>query len=89
MNGTIVVSILVVWVGAIAILAYAERADKFLGISILIAVAGVFSSILPFAISRDAAVITNGVILILFIFSLKVLNPTHHQTRVAIRQRTR
>ena len=89
MDGTIVVSILVMWVGAIAILTYAERADKFLWISILIAVAGVFSSILPFAISRNVAVITNGVILILFSVSLKVLNPMHRQTHVVVRQRTR
>lgn len=87
MNGTIVVSILVVWVGAIAIFAYAERAERFLWIPILIAVAGVLSSILPFATSRDIAIITNGVMLILFVVSLEVLNP--RQTHIVIRHRAR
>lgn len=42
-------------------------------IPVLLAAAGVFSSILPFAISSTAAVAMNGTILILFVVSLEVL----------------
>ena len=73
MPGTLVVLLLAVWLGAIAVLVCVDRAEKFLWIPALLAVAGVFSSILPFAISPNVALVANGVILILFIASLEVL----------------
>jgi len=89
MPETLAVLLLAVWVGAIAILVNAERTDKFLWILVLLAVAGVFSSVLPLAISFNVAVVENGATLILFIVSLEVLNPQHRLAISRIRHRTR
>lgn len=89
MSETLAVLLLAVWVGAIAILVNVDRADKFLWIPVFLAVAGVFSSILPLAIPFSAAVVANGATLILFVVSLEVLNPQYRLTIARIRQRTR
>lgn len=88
MPGTLVVLTLCVWVGAVAVLVNADRADRFLWVPVLLAVAGVFSSVLPLAISPKLAVVANGAILILFIVSLGVLN-TQRQIIAATRHRAR
>jgi len=89
MPETLAVLLLAVWVGAIAILVNAERTDKFLWILVLLAVAGVFSSILPLAITPEIAVVANGATLILFIVLLEILNPIHRLTFARIRHRAR
>jgi hypothetical protein len=89
MPETLAVLLLAVWVGAIAILVNAERTDKFLWILVLLAVAGVFSSILPLAITLEVAVVANGATLILFIVLLEILNPKHRLTFARIRHRAR
>ena len=89
MPETLAVLLLAVWVGAIAVLVNVNRADKLLWIPILLAVAGVFSSILPLALSFNVAVVANGATLILFIVSLEVLNPQHRLAISRIRHRTR
>ena len=89
MPETFAVLLLVVWVGAIAFFVNVERADKFLWIPVLLAVAGMFSSILPLAISFNVAVIANGATLILFMVSLEILNPEYRLTFARIRHRTR
>jgi hypothetical protein len=89
MPETLAVLLLAVWVGAIAILVNAERTDKFLWILVLLAVAGVFSSILPLAITHEVAVVANGATLILFIVLLEILNPKHRLTFARIRHRAR
>jgi hypothetical protein len=89
MPETLAVLLLAVWVGAIAILVNAERTDKFLWILVLLAVAGVFSSILPLAITLEVAVVANGATLILFIVLLEILNPIHRLTFARIRHRAR
>jgi len=89
MPETLAVLLLAVWVGAIAILVNAERTDKFLWILVLFAVAGVFSSILPLAITLEVAVVANGATLILFIVLLEILNPKHRLTFARIRHRAR
>jgi hypothetical protein len=89
MPETLAVLLLAVWVGAIAILVNAERSDKFLWILVLLAVAGVFSSILPLAITLEVAVVANGATLILFIVLLEILNPKHRLTFARIRHRAR
>jgi len=89
MPETLAVLLLAVWVGAIAILVNAERTDKFLWILVLFAVAGVFSSILPLAITPEIAVVANGATLILFIVLLEILNPIHRLTFARIRHRAR
>jgi hypothetical protein len=47
----VMVLLLAVWVGAIAVLISVDRTEKFLWIPVLLALAGVFSSMLPLAIS--------------------------------------
>jgi hypothetical protein len=89
MPETLAVLLLAVWVGAIAILVNAERTDKFLWILVLLAVAGVFSSILPLAITLEVAVVANGATLILFIVLLEILNPKRRLTFARIRHRVR
>ena len=89
MPGTLAILLLAVWAGAIAVLVNAERADKFLWLLVLLAVAGVFSSVLPLAISPEAAVFANGATLILFIVLLETLNPKHRLTFARIRHRAR
>ena len=69
----LILLLLAVWVGAIVVLVLTDRAEKFLWIPVLLALAGVFSSILPVAISPHAAAITNGAILTLFIVSFGAL----------------
>ena len=68
-----VVLLLAIWTVAIGVLVYSDLADRFLWIPVLLALAGVFSSILPLAISPNVAVVANEAILILFIVSLEVL----------------
>ncbi|MGA2989923.1 MAG: hypothetical protein ABSD88_05555, partial [Candidatus Korobacteraceae bacterium] len=87
MHGTLVVLLLAVWVGAVAVLVNVGRDDRFLWIPILLAVAGVFSSILPFAVSFNVAVVANGATLIMFFVALEVLNPKHRLTFARIRHR--
>lgn len=76
MPGVLVVLILAVWVGAIVVLVNVDRAERFLWIPTSLALAGVFSSILPLTILPCAAVITSGIILVLFIVSIAVLPRT-------------
>ena len=89
MPETLAVLLLAVWAGAIVILVSVERADKLLWIPVLLAVAGMFSAILPLAISFNVAVVANGATLILFMVSLEMLNPQHQLAIARIRHRTR
>jgi hypothetical protein len=89
MSEILAVLLLAVWVGAITVLLNVDRADKLLWIPVLLAVTGVFSSILPLVIPFNAAVIANGATLILFIVALEVLNPQYRLTIARIRHRTR
>ena len=73
MAGTVVVLLLAVWLAALAVFVSEDTAEEFLWIPVLLAAAGVVSSILPFAIPSTAAVAMNGTILILFVVSLEVL----------------
>ena len=73
MPGTVVVLLLVVWLAAVAVFVYEDSAEEFFWIPLFLAGAGVFSSLLPFAIPAIAAVAINGTILILFVVSLEVL----------------
>ena len=73
MPGSLALLILAIWVGAVVVLVYVDRADRFLWIPTLLALAGIFSSILPVTLAPHTAAVTSGVILILFIVSLAVL----------------
>jgi hypothetical protein len=50
-----------------------DLADKFLWVPVFLALAGVFSSILPLATTPSVALIANAATLVLFIVSLEVL----------------
>ena len=89
MPETFAVLLLAVWAGAIVVLVNADRADTFLWIPVLLAVAGMFSAVLPLAISFNVSVVANGATLILFIVSLEILNPQHRLAISRIRHRTR
>ena len=73
MIGALVMLILFVWVGAIAVLVNADRADNLLWIPSFLALAGLFTSMLPLVLDSHTAAFANGFILILFIGSLAVL----------------
>ena len=89
MPETFAVLLLAVWAGAIVVLVNVDRTDKLLWIPVVLAVAGMFSAILPLAISFNVAVIANGATLILFVVSLEILNPQHRLAISRIRHRTR
>jgi hypothetical protein len=89
MPETFALLLLAVWAGAIVVLVNVDRADTFLWIPVLLAVTGVFSSILPLAMSFSVAVIANGATLILFMTSLEMLNPQHRLAISRIGHRTR
>jgi hypothetical protein len=88
MPGTVVILLLAVWVGAIAVLVRVNRAAKLLELPALLAAAGVFTAMLPLAISPNVAVAANGAILILFMISLGILKPKHRVT-VRVRETSR
>ncbi len=88
MPETFTVLLLAVWVGAIAFFVSVERAEKILWIPVVLAVAGLFSAILPRAISFNVAVVANGATMILFMVSLGILNPGYRLTIARIRYRT-
>ena len=89
MPETSAVLLLAVWAGAIVAFVSVERADTFLWIPVLLAVAGMFSAILPLAIPFYISVVANGATLILFMVSLEKLNPQHRLAISRIRHRTR
>ena len=84
MPGALVLLILAIWVGAIVVLINADRADRFLWIPTLLALAGLFSSILPLTIKPYTAIVASGIILILFVVSMVVL-PRATSTTALIR----
>lgn len=89
MPGTLVVLMLAVWAGTIVVFINGNRGNTLLWIPVLLALAGVFCSILPFAISPSVAVGVNGLILILFVVVLEMLGSKRRLAMVLVRHRTR
>lgn len=75
MPGTLVLMLLAMWVGAIAVLVCVDLAERFLWIPVLLALTGVFTSILPLVISSNIAPVANLATLILFVLSLQMFRP--------------
>ncbi len=71
----LILLLLIVWTGAIVAFSYITLCDKHLWIPVLLALAGVFSSLLPLAITPNIALVANAATLILFIVSLERLRP--------------
>lgn len=75
MPGQLILLLLIVWTGSIAAFTYITLSDKHLWIPVLLALAGVFSSLLPLAITPNIALVANAATLSLFIVSLERLRP--------------
>ncbi|HLH07169.1 MAG TPA: hypothetical protein VKW78_08025 [Terriglobales bacterium] len=86
MPTTVVVLMLAIWAVAIAILTYVERRAAFLWVPVATAFVGVFSSLLPFAISINSALVTNGLVLLLFMLFLRVLDSKRRLSSAVVRQ---
>jgi hypothetical protein len=87
MPENLIILLLAVWVGAITVLVYTDLAEKFLWIPVLLAVAGLFSSMLPVAVSPDVAAVANGAILLLFIVSFGLLRKNRRSSIALMRHR--
>jgi hypothetical protein len=85
MLGTLVLVLLAMWVGAIAILVYVNLADKFLWVPVLLALTGIFASILPLAMSSNIALVANAATLILFILSVQMFKPKRRLNSTVMR----
>ena len=75
MPGQLILLLLVVWTGLIAAFIHVTLSDKYLWIPVLLALVGVFSSLLPLAITPNVTLVVNAATLILFIVSLERLRP--------------
>ena len=75
MLGTLMLVLLAMWVGAIAVLVYADLAGRFLWVPVLLATTGLFASILPLALPFKIALVVNAATLTLFILSVQMSKP--------------
>jgi hypothetical protein len=73
--GQLILLLLIVWTGSIAAFSYITLSDRHLWIPVLLALAGVFGSLLPLATTPNIALVANAATLILFIVSLQTLRP--------------
>jgi hypothetical protein len=60
MPGQLILVLLMVWSGPIAAFSYITLSDKYLWIPVLLALAGVFSSLLPLAVTPNIALGERG-----------------------------
>ena len=87
MPGQLILLLLIVWTGSIAAFSYIALSDKHLWIPVLLALAGVFSSLLPLAIPPNIALVANAATLILFIVSLERLRPKRRRAIAFVSRR--
>ncbi len=73
MPATLVLLCLVVWVGAIIALVQTNRIVRFLWFPTLLALIGVFTSLLPLVLDPAAAIAVNVLIFVPFVVSLTIL----------------
>jgi hypothetical protein len=79
--------LLIVWTGSIAAFGYIDLFDKYLWIPVLLALAGVFSSLLPLAITPNIALVANAATVILFIVPLERLRPKRRRAIAVVSHR--
>jgi hypothetical protein len=84
----LILLLLVVWAGAIAAFSYISLSDKYLWIPTLLALAGVFSSLLPLATNSRIVLVANAATLILFIVSLERLRPKRRRAVAFVSHRS-
>ena len=80
--------LLAIWTVAIGVLIYLNLAERFLWIPVLLALAGVFGSVLAFAIPANITLAADVTTLVLFVVSLEVLKQ-RRASLVFARQRAR
>jgi hypothetical protein len=79
--------LLIVWTVPIVAFSYMTLSDKYLWIPVLLALAGVFSSLLPLAITPSIALVANAATLILFIVSLERSRPKRRRAIAVVSHR--
>jgi hypothetical protein len=84
---TLILLLLAIWVVAIAVFVSLDWPDKHLWIPVLLALAGVFGSILPVAIAPNVALVANAAMLVLFIVSLERLRPRRRRAIAFVNHR--
>jgi hypothetical protein len=89
MVGTLVLVLLAMWVGAIAVLVHWNLADRFLWVPVLLAITGVFASILPLAMPSNIAMVVNAATLTLFILSVQMSKPKRRLNSTVMRPGSR
>jgi len=77
--GTLILLLLAIWVGGIGVLVSLDCPDNHLWIPVLLAVAGIFGSVLPVAVAPNIALIANAATLALFLLALERLRPRHRR----------
>lgn len=87
MSVQLVLLLLIVWTGAIVVFSYITWSDKHLWIPVLLALGGVFGSLLPLAINSTVALVANAATLILFIVSLERLKPKRRRASAFVSHR--
>lgn len=79
--------LLAAWMVAIGVLVFSNLADRFLWIPVLLALAGVFGSILELSIPANTILAANVATLVLFALSLEVLKDKRHSLVAVVRHR--
>jgi len=85
--GTLILLLLAIWVGGIAVFVSLDWPDNHLWVPVLLAVAGIFGSVLPVAVAPDIALIANAATFALFILALQRLKPRHRRAIVFVSHR--
>jgi hypothetical protein len=83
-----IVPMLAVWTAAIAVLIYSNLADRHLWIPVVLALAGIFGSILALVVPVNIALAANLATLLLFSVSLGVLKGKRRSAVVAVGTKT-
>jgi hypothetical protein len=79
--------LLAVWTIAIASFVYSNLKDRFLGIPVFLAAAGVFGSIFVLAIPGNITLAANVAVLVTFVVSLEVLKKKRRSSIALMRHR--
>jgi hypothetical protein len=83
----LILLLLTIWAGAIIRFVSLDLSEKRLWIPVLLALAGVFGSILPLAIAPDIALVANAAIMLLFITSLETMRPNRRGAIALVNRR--
>ena len=71
--------LLTIWAGAIFTFVNFDFSDERLWVPVLLALVGVFGSILPLVVAPVIALVANAATMLLFVASLETLRPNHRR----------